>query len=180
MSSVFFNLEKRSRSFSKSSAVSLADRTPSMTRRANASFEIEPSKVDGSAVFATSSFCDAFSFWPCFWPPTSYYSKFSGFGDLVGIQQKTTNAVIERRLTEAGVVAMSGKVKSDSMEEQFYTVAEAAKILKVSRDTITTLFADEPGVVDLGSPERLHKRRYRVLRIPHAVFNRVIHKLRVQ
>ncbi len=98
----------------------------------------------------------------------------------MGIQQKTTNAVIERRLTEAGVVAMSGKVKSDSMEEQFYTVAEAAKILKVSRDTITTLFADEPGVVDLGSPERLHKRRYRVLRIPHAVFNRVIHKLRVQ
>jgi hypothetical protein len=66
------------------------------------------------------------------------------------------------------------------MEEQFYTVAEAAKFLKVSRDTITKLFADEPGVVDLGSPERLHKRRYRVLRIPHAVFNRVIHQLRVQ
>ena len=42
------------------------------------------------------------------------------------------------------------------MEEQFYTVAEAAKFLKVSRDTITRLFADEPGVVDLGSPERLH------------------------
>jgi hypothetical protein len=66
------------------------------------------------------------------------------------------------------------------MEEQFYTVAEAAKILKVSRDTITKMFADQPGIVDLGSPERLHKRRYRVLRIPHAVFNRVIHKLRVQ
>src|ERR1035441_10037052 len=62
MFSVFFNLEKRSRSFSKSSAVSFADRTPSMTRRANASFEIEPSKVDGSEVFATSSFCDAFFF----------------------------------------------------------------------------------------------------------------------
>ena len=66
------------------------------------------------------------------------------------------------------------------MQEQFYTVAEAAKILKVSRDTITKMFADQPGVVDLGSPERVHKRRYRVLRIPHAVFNRVIHTRRVQ
>jgi excisionase family DNA binding protein len=66
------------------------------------------------------------------------------------------------------------------MEAQFYTVAEAAKILKVSRDTITKLFADESGVVDLGSPERLHKRRYRVLRIPHSVFNRVLHQKRVQ
>ncbi|MGB7945131.1 MAG: hypothetical protein WCF42_17625 [Terriglobales bacterium] len=66
------------------------------------------------------------------------------------------------------------------MEERYYTVAEAAKIIKVSRDTITRLFADEPGVVDLGSPEQLHKRRYRVLRIPHAVFNRVLHQKRVQ
>ncbi|MFZ1050185.1 MAG: hypothetical protein WBP65_08610 [Candidatus Sulfotelmatobacter sp.] len=66
------------------------------------------------------------------------------------------------------------------MEEQFFTVAEAAKILKISTDTITRMFADEPGVVDLGSPERLHKRRYRVLRIPHAVFNRVLHDKRVQ
>jgi hypothetical protein len=66
------------------------------------------------------------------------------------------------------------------MEEQFYTVAEAAAILKVSTDKITRMFEHEPGVVDLGSPEKLHKRRYRVLRIPHAVFNRVIHKLRVQ
>ena len=66
------------------------------------------------------------------------------------------------------------------MQEQFYTVAEAAEILKVSTDTITRMFEDEPGVLDLGSPERLHKRRYRVLRIPHAVFNRVLHKMRIQ
>jgi hypothetical protein len=66
------------------------------------------------------------------------------------------------------------------MEEQFYTVAEAAEILKISTDTATRLFSEEPGVVDLGSPERSHKRRYRVLRIPHSVFNRVLHKKRVQ
>jgi hypothetical protein len=66
------------------------------------------------------------------------------------------------------------------MEEQFYTVAEAAKILKVSTDTAMRLFEEEPGVVDLGSPEGTHKRRYRILRIPHAVFNRVLHKKRIQ
>lgn len=66
------------------------------------------------------------------------------------------------------------------MEEQFYTVAEAAKILKVSRDTVSKIFAEQPGVVDLGSPERLNKRRYRVLRIPHSVFNRVLHTKRIQ
>ena len=66
------------------------------------------------------------------------------------------------------------------MQEQFYTVAEAAEILKVSTDKATRMFEDEAGVVDLGSPERLHKRRYRVLRIPHSVFNRVLHKKRIQ
>lgn len=66
------------------------------------------------------------------------------------------------------------------MEEQFYTVAEAAEILKVSTDKIARMFGDEPGVVDLGSPERSHTRRYRVLRIPYAVFNRVLHNKRVQ
>jgi len=66
------------------------------------------------------------------------------------------------------------------MQEHFYTVAEAAEILKVSTDTVTRMFEDEPGVLDLGSPERLHKRRYRVLRIPHSVFNRVLHGKRIQ
>jgi len=66
------------------------------------------------------------------------------------------------------------------MQEQFYTVAEAAEFLKVSTDKVTRMFGDEPGVVDLGSPERSHKRRYRVLRIPQSVFNRVLHKKRIQ
>lgn len=67
-----------------------------------------------------------------------------------------------------------------SVEETFYTVSEVAEILKVSTDKVTRMFEDQPGVLDLGSSEKSHKRRYRVLRIPHAVFNRVIHKLRVQ
>ncbi len=46
-------------------------------------------------------------------------------------------------------------------KQEFFTVAEVAKMLKVSPDTVSRLFEDEPGVIDLGSPGRLHKRRYR-------------------
>jgi predicted transcriptional regulator len=36
------------------------------------------------------------------------------------------------------------------MNEKFRTVAEVAEMLGVSRDTVRRLFADEPGVIDLG------------------------------
>jgi hypothetical protein len=64
-------------------------------------------------------------------------------------------------------------------EQEFFTVGEVAKLLKVSPDTVTRHFGKEPGVIDLGAPERLHKRRYRVLRIPSAVLNRFLNKKRV-
>jgi hypothetical protein len=52
-------------------------------------------------------------------------------------------------------------------------------LLKVSPDTVSRRFDKEPGVIDLGAPERLHKRRYRVLRIPGAALNRFLHNNRV-
>jgi hypothetical protein len=64
-------------------------------------------------------------------------------------------------------------------QEQFFTIAEVAKILKCSTDKATRIFEDELGVLDLGSAERMHKRRYRVLRIPIGALNRVVAKLRV-
>jgi hypothetical protein len=64
-------------------------------------------------------------------------------------------------------------------QEQYYTVAEAAQILKCSPDKVTRMLGDEVGVLDLGSSETMHKRRYRVLRIPMSVFNRVLGKHRV-
>jgi AcrR family transcriptional regulator len=64
-------------------------------------------------------------------------------------------------------------------EQEFFTIDEIAKMLKVSRGTVSRRFENEPGVIDLGSPGRRHKRRYRVLRIPAAVLNRFLHKKRV-
>ena len=58
-------------------------------------------------------------------------------------------------------------------------MSEVAKMLKVSPDMVGRRFEKETGVIDLGAPERLHKRRYRVLRIPAAVLNRFFHKKRV-
>ena len=64
-------------------------------------------------------------------------------------------------------------------EQEFFTVSEVAKMLKVSPDTISRRFEKEPGVIDLRAPERMHKRRYRVLRIPAAALNRFLYKKRV-
>jgi hypothetical protein len=42
------------------------------------------------------------------------------------------------------------------------------------------MFEDEPGVIDLGEPELMHKRRYRILRIPGSVLNQVLQKRRIK
>ena len=66
------------------------------------------------------------------------------------------------------------------MEDEIYSVAEIAAQLKISVDNVTRMFEDEPGVIDLGAPEKMHKRRYRILRIPASVLNRVLQKRRIK
>jgi predicted transcriptional regulator len=67
------------------------------------------------------------------------------------------------------------------MNEQFKTVAEVAEMLGVSKDTVRRLFAQEPGVIDLGRREAtLGKRRYRVLRISSAVVARFLERRSVK
>lgn len=63
------------------------------------------------------------------------------------------------------------------MEKLVYTVAELAKLMGFSRQTITSLFENEPGVIVLSRPGEMHKRRYRSLRIPKGVYLRVRAKL---
>ena len=66
------------------------------------------------------------------------------------------------------------------MEDEIYSVAEIAAQLTISVDKVTPMFEDEPGVIDLGAPEKMHKRRYRILRIPASVLNRVLQKRRIK
>jgi hypothetical protein len=48
---------------------------------------------------------------------------------------------------------------------EYLTVADVAKILAVSDDTILKQFGALDGVIDIGTPGGMHRRRKRVLRI---------------
>jgi predicted DNA-binding transcriptional regulator AlpA len=64
-------------------------------------------------------------------------------------------------------------------EKPALTIAEVAELTGFSRQTITRLFQAEKGVIVIEHPEKMHKRGYRSVRIPRAVFDRVIRRLTV-
>lgn len=66
---------------------------------------------------------------------------------------------------------------SSLTDKQAYTVAEVAALTGLSARTVTRMFENETGVLVLERPERMHKRRYRSIRIPRAVYERVLRKL---
>jgi Fic family protein len=63
---------------------------------------------------------------------------------------------------------------------EYLTAAEAAAILKVSKNTIIRTFENRKGVLILGNPESRFTRRYRTLRIPREVLGQYIAENRVQ
>lgn len=65
-------------------------------------------------------------------------------------------------------------------EKLVYTIQEVAALTGLSRQTVTRLFEGERGVLILERPEQMHKGRYRTIRIPRAVYERVILKLKVK
>jgi hypothetical protein len=69
--------------------------------------------------------------------------------------------------------------QEQGQEIEYLTVTQVAAILKVSTDSVLRKFGEQPGVIDLGTPETNRKRRYRVLRIPRHVLDRVLHQRRV-
>ena len=64
-------------------------------------------------------------------------------------------------------------------EEKIFTVAELAVILRLSRDTIIRKFEKEAGVLVFEGAPRPGRRRYRTLRIPAPVVERVCRRLSV-
>jgi hypothetical protein len=64
--------------------------------------------------------------------------------------------------------------------ERHYAVDEVAKMWHLSPDKVRDLFEHEPGVLVIGDPFPRHKRRYRTLRIPQTVLNRVHGRLVVR
>ena len=69
---------------------------------------------------------------------------------------------------------------TDDMENKVvYSVADVARMTGLSARTITRMFENERGVIVLERPESAHKRRYRSIRIPRAVYERVVRKITV-
>ena len=62
---------------------------------------------------------------------------------------------------------------------EYLTPQEVAGILRASVDTVVRQFEDAEGVIDLGSAEKLHRRRKRMLRIPRAAVERFIREKQV-
>lgn len=69
---------------------------------------------------------------------------------------------------------------SNLLEKPALTVDEVAKLMGMSRRTVTRLFEAERGVIVLDRPTEMNKRRYRSLRIPRAVYERVVERMRVR
>jgi hypothetical protein len=60
-----------------------------------------------------------------------------------------------------------------SLEESLLTVNEVAKALRISPNRAINLFANEPGVLNLGTSRSTNRaRRLRQLRIPVSVLER--------
>lgn len=59
-------------------------------------------------------------------------------------------------------------------DKETYTVAEIAALTGFSYQTIARLFENESGVIILARPTKTHKRRYRSIRIPRAIYERVL------
>lgn len=58
-----------------------------------------------------------------------------------------------------------------------YTVNEVAALTGFSRQTVTRIFENERDVLILSRPESMYKRGFRSIRIPRAVYERVIRRL---
>ena len=63
-------------------------------------------------------------------------------------------------------------------EERHYTVDQVAEILNVSSELTRKLFEREPGVLVIPGDGGRGKRRYRTMRIPQSVVERVYRRLR--
>jgi hypothetical protein len=75
---------------------------------------------------------------------------------------------------------MRTSAPSPSALTEYLTPQQVADALAVSVDTVTRQFGGMEGVIDLGTPETMHKRRKRVLRIPRRTLDSFIAERQVR
>jgi hypothetical protein len=82
-----------------------------------------------------------------------------------------------REVKTAVHVIPSSEASDPPSCERHYTIAQVAGMWNLSSDTVRRLFCNEPGVPKLDNRARRTKRRYRTLRIPQSVLERVHRRL---
>jgi hypothetical protein len=88
------------------------------------------------------------------------------------------NVIIDRspRLNprEREIVPLHVPLPAPPPIDEYWTPEQVADTLGASADSVYRWFQNEEGVLDLGSPETMHKRRKRCLRIPRTALDRFI------
>jgi hypothetical protein len=68
-------------------------------------------------------------------------------------------------------------LEHDAISEKHFTPEGLGELWSLSTDTVRRIFAHEPGVLVIEGNHGRHTRRYRTLRIPASVAERVHHRL---
>lgn len=84
---------------------------------------------------------------------------------------------IEREGATEGQLGSKGSPFPHALAEPHFTPDEIATAWKVSVDVVRRLFENEPDVLVLESRRSFSRRRYRTLRIPRPVAERVYRRL---
>lgn len=71
----------------------------------------------------------------------------------------------------------STEINDESLEKH-YSPEDVSMIWGISPRTVRRLFANEPGIIQLGQPATVKKRRYLTMRIPESVLARVHRRLK--
>jgi hypothetical protein len=66
----------------------------------------------------------------------------------------------------------------DECLEKHYSPEAVSSMWGLSPRTVRRLFANEPGIIELGQPDSMRKRRYLTIRIPESVLVRVHRRLK--
>jgi hypothetical protein len=75
--------------------------------------------------------------------------------------------------TAAKLVQVPGREAEARMRERHYSPAELGELWGLSAKTVRRMFENEPGVLVFENPLRSSSRRFRTLRVPESVAERV-------
>lgn len=81
--------------------------------------------------------------------------------------------VKQAEMRERVAEGSSPQAPPSSATERHHTVKAVAAMWQISPDSVRRLFQDEPGVLGIGHDDSPTARRYKILRIPQSVLERV-------